>query len=90
MPAVARLPLALLASLLLAACGSPPPETATDPAPAEAGQRVLDSGQDATVFDDMLQTQDKARAVEGLTLGRKDELDQALDAQTGDGTDPDQ
>jgi hypothetical protein len=36
----------------------------------------------------MLQTQDKARAVEGLTLGRKGELDQALDAQTGDDADP--
>jgi hypothetical protein len=32
----------------------------------------------------MIQTQDKARAVEDLTLGRKDELDQALKASEGD------
>jgi hypothetical protein len=88
MPAVARLPLAMFASLLLAACDSPAPETDSDQASADTGQRELDSGEDATVFDDMLQTQDKARAVEGLTLGRKGELDQALDAQTGDDADP--
>jgi hypothetical protein len=88
MPAVARLLPALFALLMLAACGSPPPETAAEQAPAEAGPRVLDSGKDATVFDDMLQTQDRARAVEGVTLGRKDELDQALEEQTGDGPAP--
>ena len=33
---------------------------------------------DETVFDDMIQTQDRARAVEGLTLGRKGEMDEAI------------
>jgi hypothetical protein len=31
----------------------------------------------------MLQTQDRARAVEDLTLGRKDDLDQALEESSG-------
>jgi hypothetical protein len=88
MPALARLPLALFASLMLAACGSPPPETAADEDAAEAEARALGRDTDATVLDDMIQTQDKARAVEGLTLGRKGELDQALDEQTGDDTAP--
>jgi hypothetical protein len=88
MPAVARLPLALFASLMLAACGSPPPETAADKASADAEKRELGRDTDATVLDDMIQTQDKARAVEGLTLGRKGDLDQALEEQAGDGSAP--
>jgi len=88
MPAVARLPILLFAMLMLAACGSPPPETAADKAAAEAEKRALGRDTDATVFDDMIQTQDKARAVEGLTLGRKGDLDQALEEQNGDGSAP--
>jgi hypothetical protein len=88
MPVVARLPIAMSALLMLAACGAPPPETAADKAAAEAEERARGRDTDATVFDDMVQTQDKARAVEGLTLGRKGELDQALEEQTGDGPAP--
>jgi hypothetical protein len=88
MPAVARPLLAPLALLMLAACGSPPPETAADKAAADAEKRELGRDTDATVFDDMIQTQDKARAVEGLTLGRKGDLDQALEEQAGDGSAP--
>ena len=50
----------------------------TDQAATEAGDG------EETVFDDMLQTKDKARGVEDLTLGRKDELDQALEAAEDD------
>jgi len=36
------------------------------------------------VFDDMIQTQDKARAVEGVTLGRKADMDAAIEDSEGD------
>jgi len=39
---------------------------------------------DETVFDDMIQTQDRARAVEDLTLGRKGEMDAAIDQSEGE------
>jgi hypothetical protein len=75
--AVARLSLATLVALTVVGCGGPEPRaTAEDEPAAEA----LGRDTDETVFDDMVQTQDKARAVEDLTLGRKDELDRALDA----------
>jgi len=77
--AAAALSLALVAVLALAACNSPPPEE-----PDEEEARALGRDTDETVFDDLVQTQDKARAVEGVTLGRKDELDQALEASEGD------
>ena len=32
----------------------------------------------------MIQTQDRARAVEGLTLGRKGEMDAAIEQSEGD------
>jgi hypothetical protein len=51
---------------------------------SEAEQRELGRDTDETVFDDLIETQDKARAVEDLTLGRKDELDRALDSATGE------
>jgi len=39
---------------------------------------------DETVFDDMIQTQDRARAVEDLTLGRKAEMDAAIEQSEGE------
>ena len=73
MPA-ARLVCVALSLLALNACGSKAPEPPQDKEQAQA----LGRDTDATVLDDMIQTQDRARAVEDLTLGRKDDLDQAL------------
>jgi hypothetical protein len=73
-----KLAVAALAALVLVGCGGPEPKQ--DKAEAER----LGRDTDATVFDDMIQTQDKARAVENLTLGRKDDLDQALERSEGD------
>jgi hypothetical protein len=44
---------------------------------------------DETVFDDMIQTQDKARAVEDLTLGRKADMDAAIE-QSSEGAPADE
>ena len=79
MPA-ARLFCAAMSLLALAACGGNAPEPPQDKEQAEA----LGRDTDETVFDDMIQTQDRARAVEDLTLGRKDDLDQALEQAEGD------
>jgi hypothetical protein len=79
--AAAGLSLALVAIFALGACDSPPRDE-----PDEEEARALGRDTDETVFDDLVQTQDKARAVEDLTLGRKDELDQALEASEGDGS----
>jgi hypothetical protein len=82
--AAAGLSLATLVALTLVACGGP---TAQDEQKDEETARALGRDTDETVFDDMVQTQDKARAVEDLTLGRKDDLDRALEASEGDATD---
>ena len=80
MNGIARLSLTGLLMVALAGCGAPPAdEQEAEVAPDPDSQRA-----EETVFDDMIQTQDKARAVEDLTLGRKDELDRALDASEGD------
>ena len=74
----ARLTLPALLLATVAACGgSPPPEDVED-----ARARGRDT--DETVFDDMIQTQDRARAVEDLTLGRKSELDAAMREMEGE------
>ena len=73
----ARLTLTGLALVALAACDAPPPREAAE-AEVEAGE------QETTVFDDTIQTQDRARAVEDLTLGRKSELDAAIDQPQDD------
>jgi hypothetical protein len=72
----ARLTLSALVLAMLAACGAPAP---ADKEEARAKGRDTD----ATVLDDMLQTQDKARAVEGLTLGHKADLDAAIEQSEG-------
>ena len=64
---------------MLVACGAPAP-TPQDKRAAEA----LGRDTDETVLDDMIQTQDRARAVEDLTLGRKGEMDAAIEQSEGD------
>jgi basic membrane lipoprotein Med (substrate-binding protein (PBP1-ABC) superfamily) len=86
MNAAFRFSLAALALSMLAACGggtsTPADEAAEDAAAEELGRDT-----DKTVVDDMIQTQDRARAVEGVTLGHKQDLDQALEASEGDTAD---
>jgi len=77
MPPAARLTLSVLVLALLAACGAPAPPQDKE----EARAKGRDT--DETVFDDMIQTQDRARAVEDLTLGRKTDLDAALEQSEG-------
>ena len=74
----ARLTLSGLVLSALAACGAPAPPQDE----AEARQKGRDT--DRTVFDDTIQTQDRARAVEDLTLGRKSDVDEALEQAEGD------
>jgi hypothetical protein len=66
----------------LVGCGGaePPPDK------AEAQAKGRDT--DATVFDDLIQTEDKARAVEGVTMAQKAATDAAIEAQSG-GSPPD-
>jgi len=53
------------------------------PTDKEAADAALGRDTDATVFDDLIETQDKARAVEDVTLGHKDALDAALEQAEG-------
>ena len=86
MSVAARLPLAAFALSMLVACGSSAPDP-QDEATGEAEARELGRDTDETVLDDMIQTQDRARAVEGVTMDAKRNLDEAIDAQTGDASD---
>jgi hypothetical protein len=72
-----RIARSLLTGLALAAllgCGAPPPEEQAGPPPEPGSQEA-----EETVFDDMIQTQDRARAVEGVLQDRKQDLDTAID-----------
>jgi hypothetical protein len=82
-----RILLAGLALALLAGCGDATTDPATqDEAAAEADANARGRDTDKTVFDDMIQTQDKARAVEGVTMAHKADLDKAIEESTGNGT----
>jgi hypothetical protein len=61
----------------LAACGAPAPQD-------KESAREKGRDTDETVFDDMVQTQDRARAVEEVTLGRKADMDAAIERSEGD------
>jgi hypothetical protein len=78
-----------LVLLVLAACGGKP--EAQDGKPEaqgkEAAAKALGRDTDKTVFDDMIQTEDKARAVEGVTLGHKADMDAAIENAEGDSKD---
>jgi hypothetical protein len=66
--------------MAVAACGGAEPPV--DEAEAKAKGRDTD----ATVFDDMIQTQDRARGVEATTMAAKDAMDAAIDQQAEDGS----
>ena len=86
MSVAARLPVAAIALSMLVACGSSAPDP-RDEATSEAEARELGRDTDKTVLDDMIQTEDRARAVEDVTMDAKRNLDEAIDAQTGDASD---
>jgi hypothetical protein len=80
MQSTARTAVLGLMLTIVAACGGeqPPP----DKADAAAKGRSTDE----TVFDDMIQTQDRARGVEDTVMAAKDSMDAAIDEQSGDGS----
>jgi hypothetical protein len=83
MTAATRFAFAACALFVLGACGgSPTPDSDATEAADEAAAEALGRDTDETVLDDMIQTQDRARGVEDLTLGRKDDLEQALENST--------
>ena len=84
MRSAARLTLTALALATLAACGSPTPHDSKDKELAREEAKAKGRDTDETVFDDMIQTQDRARAVEDLTLGRKGEMDAAIEQSEGE------
>jgi hypothetical protein len=86
MSVAARLSLAAFALSMLVACGSSAPDPQDDAA-SEAKARELGRDTDEMVLDDMIQTEDRARAVEGVTMDAKRNLDEAIDAQTGGASD---
>jgi hypothetical protein len=86
MSVAARLPIAAFVLSMLVACG-PSASDPQDDAAGEAEARELGRDTDETVLDDMIQTEDRARAVEDVTMDAKRDLDQAIDAQTDGATD---
>ncbi|NJD32874.1 MAG: hypothetical protein FIB04_13435 [Gammaproteobacteria bacterium] len=78
----ARLALCGVLLAFVAGCGGGSPEPQDD---AEAKAHGRDT--DKTVFDDMIQTQDKARAVEDVTMASKAATDAAIDRAEGDSKD---
>ena len=83
MNGIARLSLTGLLMVGLAGCGAPPADR------EEAGVAPEPGSQEAeeTVFDDMIQTQDRARAVEGVLMDSKRDLDTAIDHAEDDAED---
>jgi hypothetical protein len=82
----ARLTAVGLALTWLVACGSPTPHTPRDQAAAEAAAASDPNSNEKTVFDDLIQTQDKARSVEGVVMDGKAKTDAAIDASERDGS----
>jgi hypothetical protein len=78
---------AVLALCMLVACSggsSTADEESAQAAEDEAAAEDFGRDTDKTVVDDMIQTQDRARAVEGVTLGHKQDLDEAIESSSSD------
>jgi hypothetical protein len=67
--------LAFVAALLLG-CSPPPPQD-------KEKAKELGRDTDQTVFDDLIQTEDKARGVENTMMQQKADTDAKIDAMTG-------
>jgi len=80
MQSTARTAVLALMLTIVAACGGK--QAPQDKADAAAKGRSTDE----TVFDDMIQTQDRARAVEGTVMAAKGSMDAAIEEQSGDGS----
>jgi hypothetical protein len=83
MNGIARLSLTGLLMVGLAGCGAPPADREKAEVAPEPGSQEAEE----TVFDDMIQTQDRARAVEGVLMDSKRDLDTAIDHAEDDAED---
>jgi|RhiMethySRZTD1v2_1073278.scaffolds.fasta_scaffold104191_2 hypothetical protein len=83
MNGIARLSLTGLLMVGLAGCGAPPADRKEAEVAPEPGSQEAEE----TVFDDMIQTQDRARAVEGVLMDSKRDLDTAIDHAEDDAED---
>jgi hypothetical protein len=94
MHTTARTAILSLVLTVVAACGGEqaPQDRAEAQASAEAQAKAKAEAQakgrdtDVTVFDDMIQTEDRARGVEATTMAAKAATDAAIDQQSGDGS----
>jgi hypothetical protein len=78
-----RLTLLALCAIVLAGCSPPPPQDKEE-------AKELGRDTDDTVFDDMIQTEDRARGVEDTVMQQKRDTDSAIDQMSGDPPDADQ
>ncbi len=75
--AARRLSLAGFVAVAVVACSAPAPEPQDEEEAPALGRDT-----DETVFDDMLETKDRARAVEGTVMQQKRDLDAAIEASS--------
>jgi hypothetical protein len=83
MTRLARLSLLALSLVALCGCSPQPPQNKEE-------AKELGRDTDDTVFDDMIQTEDRARGVEDTVMQQKEDTDLAIDQMSGDRPDPDQ
>ena len=81
MHTAARLALAGLALTCVVACGGAPPPQ--DEAAAKADAEAHGRSTNKTVFDPMIKTEERARAVEGVVMDQKAATDAAIDQAAG-------
>lgn len=89
MHTTARTAVLSLGLAVIAACGGPEaPQDQAKAAQAKAEAQAKGRDTDATVFDDLIKTEDRARGVEKTTMDAKAATDASIDAQSGDGSPP--
>jgi len=81
----ARLAFTGLALTSLVACGAPTPRP-REKADSQPEAHAPGRGTEETVFDDLIKTEDRARAVEGVTQDAKAATDKAIAASEGGGS----
>jgi hypothetical protein len=82
MNSLSRVAVAGLALAWLAACGSPTPHKTAEQKDAASAPDVeaRHGTKDETVFDDLIRTENRARAVEGTVMQGKANTDAAIEA----------